>query len=38
MERMDMGEIGEPVRETERPEPVKTPVPEPGPVKEPVPA
>jgi hypothetical protein len=33
-----MGQIGKPIRETERPEPVKVPMPEPMPEKEPVPA
>lgn len=32
-----MGEIGKPIRETERPEPVVVPAPEPAPVEEPVP-
>lgn len=32
-----MGEIGEPIRETERPEPVRTPIKAPEPVKVPEP-
>ena len=33
-----MGDIGKPVRETERPAPVRTPLPDPVPEPEPVPA
>jgi len=33
-----VGDIGKPIRETDRPAPVVLPVPEPAPLREPVPA
>lgn len=37
MSTQTMGDIGKPIRETERPAPVRTPLPEPEPATQPVP-